>query len=67
MRTHTKPSAANVEEDALLNRKLRTTVFIDEDVLIKLKAIAKEEGRPLVNVIREALSRYALSAKSQRG
>jgi len=37
----------------------RTTIMADEDLLARLQAIARDEGKPLAEVVREALRERA--------
>ena len=37
----------------------RTTIMAEEDLLAQLQAIARDEGKPLAEVIREALRQRA--------
>jgi len=44
----------------------RTTVFPDEDVLRKLREVAKRENNTVSEVIRKALSEYVSQRSSKR-
>ena len=44
----------------------RTTIFADEEVLRKLRAIAKRQDVTLSNVIRTALDRYVARCGGRR-
>jgi hypothetical protein len=43
----------------------RTTVFLYEDTECDLKALAREQGRPVADVVREALVEYVARAKAK--
>lgn len=36
----------------------RTTVFLDEGLLKRMRAVARKEGRSFAAVVREAMTRY---------
>jgi hypothetical protein len=40
-------------------RSLKTTVYLDEDDYETVKDIARAEGRPLAELVREAIAEYA--------
>lgn len=44
----------------------RTTVFADEDVLLELKQLARQQGRPVSDLMREALEQYVGSRRGDR-
>lgn len=44
----------------------RTTIFADEETLLALRSIAKEEGVSLAEVIRKALEAFVAQHRSSR-
>jgi hypothetical protein len=45
----------------------RTTIFIDEAVEADMRAVARQEGRPLAAVVREAFGDYLRNRKQRKG
>ena len=54
------------EQDGEEGRMRRTTIFADEDVLRKLREIAKRENTTLSDAIRAALERYVSRRQPRR-
>ena len=44
----------------------RTTILADESVLLELKHLAKQEDRPVSELVREALANYCAQPRPQR-
>jgi hypothetical protein len=44
---------------------LRTTVYLDEKTEANLKVLARRQGRPKAELIREALENYVAKARSK--
>lgn len=45
----------------------RITIFIDEAVEADMRAVARQEGRPLAAVVREAFGDYLRNRKQRKG
>ncbi len=41
----------------------RTTIFADDDLLIELKELSREEGRSVAELVREALQEFIVRKK----
>jgi len=42
---------------------VKTTVYLDQDVAIRLRQLAESEGRTRAEIVREAVCRYTGAAK----
>ena len=52
---------------AIIHHMKRTTVFIDEAVEADMRAVARQEGRPLAAVMREAFGDYLRNRRLRKG
>ncbi len=44
----------------------RTTLFVDEAILLELKGEAEREGRPMAALVREALEAYLADSRTKQ-
>lgn len=44
----------------------RTSILADESVLLELKHLAKQEGRPVSELVREALATYCAQPRPKK-
>jgi predicted transcriptional regulator len=45
----------------------RTTIFLEEQLERELQALARQRGRPMAGIVREAVEQYVVLARSAAG